>query len=247
MARSDGLDDGALHNANDDNLPQHSGLDDGALHDVNDDFGNNRGGADDVLRGGDADDRLTGSVGDDHMDGGRGTDTALFHGHRGNYSIVRAGDDTLHVSGQDGSDTLQNVERLQFDDRKVAFDLHAGQAGDATVRLIGAAFGASALHDRPDYVGIGLQLFDGGHSLHDVAELAAKAMGLDDSAFIDTVYKNLAGSLPTHETHDFYESLLQGHGGAMSQGDLLLLAAGTDTTAQQIDLVGLQQSGVDYA
>jgi hypothetical protein len=141
---------------------------------------------------------------------------------------------------------LQNIERLQFDDHSVAFDLSSGQAGDETVRLVGAALGANAVHERPDYVGAGLQLFDLKHSLHDVAELAAKAMGVDDSAFIDTVYKNVVGTLPTHEAHDFYESLLQGHGGAMSRGDLLALAAGTDANAQQIDLVGLQHSGVDY-
>ena len=222
------------------------GSDDGALHDANDDSGNNGGGADDVLRGGDTDDRLTGRVGDDHMDGGRGTDTAVFHGQRGAYTIVRVSDDTLHVSGQDGSDVLQNIERLQFEDHSIAFDLSSGQAGDETVRLVGAAFGASAVHDRPDYVGIGLQLFDSKDSLHDVAELAAKAMGVDDSTFIDTVYKNVVGTLPTHEAHDFYESLLQGHGGTMSRGDLLALAASTDANAQQLDLVGLQHSGVDY-
>jgi hypothetical protein len=222
------------------------GSDDGAFHDVNDDSGNNGAGADDVLRGGDADDRLTGRIGDDHMDGGRGIDTAVFHGERGAYTIVRVSDDTLHVSGQDGSDVLQNIERLQFEDRKVAFDLGSGQAADATVRLIGAAFGADAVHEHSDYVGVGLQLFDSGHSLHDVAELAAKAMGMDDSAFIDTVYKNTVGTAPTHEAHDFYESLLQGHGGTMTRGDLLAQAAGTDANAQQIDLVGLQHSGVDY-
>jgi len=227
-------------------MAQHDGSDDGALHDVNDDSGNNGGGADDVLRGGDADDRLTARAGDDHMDGGRGTDTAVFHGHRDAYTITRVNDDTLHVSGQDGQDMLQNIERLQFDDHSVAFDLSSGQAGDDTVRLVGAAFGANAVHERPDYVGAGLQLFDSKHSLHDVAELAAKAMGVDDSTFIDTVYKNVVGTLPTHEGHDFYESLLQDHGGTMSRGDLLALAAGTDANAQQIDLVGLQHSGVDY-
>jgi hypothetical protein len=66
--------------------------------------------------------------------------------------------------------------------------------------------------DGPEYAGVGLPLFDSRHSLHDVAELAAKAMRVDDSAFIDTVYRNVVGTLPTHEAHDFYENLLQGHG-----------------------------------
>ena len=226
---------------NDDNLPQHSGLDDGPLHDLNDDR----------VRGRDGDDRLAGRSGDDHRDGGAGTDTAVFQGNRASYSITRMSDDMpgrLHVSGADsGNDILDNIERLQFADRKLAFDLQAGQAAGDTVKLIGAAFGPNAVHERSDYVGVGLNLFDAGYSLHEVAELAAKAMGMDDNgAFIDAVYKNVVGTTATHEIHDYLESLLQDHGGTMTRGDLLAFAANTDLNAQQIDLTGLQQTGIEY-
>jgi serralysin len=241
LPRHSGLDDGPLHDLNDDNLPRHSGLDEGPLHDLNDDR----------VRGRDGDDRLTGRNGDDHRDGGAGIDTAVFRDDRASYSITRVSDDApgrLHVSGADsGSDLLDNIERLQFADQKLAFDLQTGQAAGNTVKLIGAAFGARAIHERPDYVGAGLSLFDAGYSLHEVAELAAKAMSVDDNdAFVDTVYKNVVGAAPTQEIHDYLESLLHDHGGTMTRGDLLAFAAHTDSNAQQIDLTGLQQTGIEY-
>ena len=248
MARRNGNDDGLLHDINDDNLPRHSGLDDGPLHDMNDDHGGGSRGADDVLRGGDTDDRLSGRVGDDHIDGGSGVDVAIYVRQRGSYGIDRVDDGSgrIILTSPDGHHLLENVERLEFADRKVAYDLGTGEDGGNTVRLVGAAFGASAVHDHPDYIGIGLRLFDSGESLRDVAELAARAMGLDDDAFIDTVYRNVVGVLPTHEVHDVFEQMLAGHGGHLSQADLLVLAATHDATAQRIDLVGLSQSGVEY-
>jgi hypothetical protein len=240
LPRHSGLDDGPLHDLNDDNLPRHSGLDDGPLHDLNDDS----------VRGHDSDDRLTGRHGDDHRDGGRGTDTAVFEGNRAAYSISRTDDapGRLHVSGADsGHDILDNIERVQFADVKLAFDLDGAQAAASTVKLVGAAFGAAAVHARPDYVGAGISLFDAGYTVHEVAELAAKAMGVDDNgAFVDAVYANVVGTGPTQEMHDYLESLLQDHGGTMTRGDLLAFAAATDVNAEQIDLVGLQQSGVEY-
>ena len=41
-------------------------------------------------------------------------------------------------------------------------------------------------------------------------------------------------------------SPLVGIGGSVTQGDLLMLAANLDLNAQQINLVGLQQSGVEF-
>jgi hypothetical protein len=46
--------------------------------------------------------------------------------------------------------------------------------------------------------------------------------------------------------HDFFEHMLQGHGGNLLQADLLVLAANHESTAQQIDLAGLSHSGVDF-
>ena len=40
--------------------------------------------------------------------------------------------------------------------------------------------------------------------------------------------------------------LPQGNGGTMTQAELLMLAANADVNAQNINLVGLQQSAVEF-
>ena len=67
----------------------------------------------DTLNGGDGDDLLIGGGDNDTINGGAGTDTALFSGNRADYTIsLNSGVTT--VTGPDGTDTLTNVERLQF-------------------------------------------------------------------------------------------------------------------------------------
>ncbi|HYD28116.1 M10 family metallopeptidase C-terminal domain-containing protein [Brevundimonas sp.] len=69
----------------------------------------------DTLNGGADDDLLTGGGENDTIDGGAGTDTAVFSGNRAAYTVsVNSGVTT--VTGPDGTDTISNVERLQFAD-----------------------------------------------------------------------------------------------------------------------------------
>jgi len=91
---------------------------------LNGDLGNDR------LTGGDGDDRLTGGVGDgaDILEGGAGNDmlvagagidTAVFSGRAGQYSYSQSPSRIVTVTDEragspDGSDTLSNVEMLQF-------------------------------------------------------------------------------------------------------------------------------------
>ncbi len=80
----------------------------------------------DRLEGGKGDDLLFGGAGDDYLDGGRGFDTAVFGGNYADYTIDshhhhghhghHGHDDHLTVTGADGVDRLEDVERLQFDD-----------------------------------------------------------------------------------------------------------------------------------
>ncbi|MGZ9099733.1 MAG: calcium-binding protein, partial [Brevundimonas sp.] len=58
---------------------------------------------------------LTGGTGNDTINGGGGTDTAVFSGLRSAYTISTTGGVTT-VAGPDGTDSLTNVEQLQFDD-----------------------------------------------------------------------------------------------------------------------------------
>ena len=69
----------------------------------------------DRLSGGDGDDILTGLAGNDLLKGGAGFDTAVFSGSLSDYSFAntRRG---LQVTGPDGTDEVQDIEALQFDD-----------------------------------------------------------------------------------------------------------------------------------
>ena len=70
---------------------------------------------DDELRGLGGNDTLLGGAGNDLMDGGDGLDTAIYSGNRSAYTISLSGGVTT-ITGPDGTDTLTNVERLQFAD-----------------------------------------------------------------------------------------------------------------------------------
>jgi Ca2+-binding RTX toxin-like protein len=73
------------------------------------------GGGGDTLLGGDGNDTLNGAAGNDSLNGGDGTDTALFTGNRSAYTITLSAGVTT-VTGPDGTDSVTNVERLQFAD-----------------------------------------------------------------------------------------------------------------------------------
>jgi len=198
----------------------------------------------DTLSGGAGNDKLIGGKGNDALDGGSGVDTAIFSGNRSSYTIGGAG---TGVSGPDGTDTLMSIERLQFSDKKIALDLGTGEAACNTVRIIGAAFDAPVIQQHPDYVGIGLGLFDSGMSMLAVCQMVIGVMGSPtNEAFVNTVYQNLVGGPPAQGDRDYYVGLLQGSGGAMTQAELLLIAANADINAQNINLVGLQQGGVEF-
>ncbi|MBZ9560043.1 MULTISPECIES: cellulose binding domain-containing protein [unclassified Modicisalibacter] len=70
------------------------------------------GDGDDILQGGPGDD---GYDGDDHIDGGDGRDSVLYMADRDAYTID-FDDDTLRVTGEGGTDTLEHVEELVFAD-----------------------------------------------------------------------------------------------------------------------------------
>jgi serralysin len=211
----------------------------------------------DVLIGNDSDnmliddlgygnDSLFGGLGDDQLEGGWGTDTAYYLQDHDAYVLTLTNLDYF-ISGPEGTDWLFDIERLHFKDTGLAIDLEAGQAGANAVRIIGAAFDAPTIEERPDYVGIGLSFFDSGMSVLAVCQLVIGVLGNPaNEAFVNTVYENVVGAPPSQVERDFYVGLLQGSGGTMTQAELLMLAANTEANAVNIDLAGLQHSGVEF-
>jgi Ca2+-binding RTX toxin-like protein len=107
----------------------------------------------DGLSGYAGDDLLNGGAGNDSLDGGDGTDTAVYSGNRSAYTISLSGGITT-ITGPDGTDTLQNVERLQF--ANGLFDAAGGplalppEEGDPAVDKVGE--GPQVLPASPDHL-----------------------------------------------------------------------------------------------
>jgi serralysin len=83
------------------------------------------GSGSDNLIGNVADNKFTGGRGNDVMDGGAGNDTAIYSGVMSAYSWSQDADGSwtitdLRTGSPDGTDTLRNLEFLQFADSSVA-------------------------------------------------------------------------------------------------------------------------------
>jgi serralysin len=205
------------------------------------------GSGNDSLTGNSAANVLYGGIGNDRLDGGGGRDFAAYSGVRAAYQIMHTGAE-LQVAGAaetDGIDTLLNIERLRFADMKVALDGAAGM----TAELVGALFGSAFVHNR-GLVGAGLGFFDAGMSYDAVAQLAVQSADFaqlagshNNTDFVNFVYRNVIGTVPSSADLAFYTGLLDG---GMSQASLGILAAESPLNLRNIDLVGLQQSGLEY-
>lgn len=143
-------------------------------------------------------DRLTGSAGNDTLSGGAGYDTAVFAARRSAATIQVMGNGSIVVTSAEGTDTLWEVEALQFADTAM-FALAGSQASVA--RLYGAAFARA-----PDAAGLGVQLgaLSGGVS---ALQLASNFIGSaefkarygaspSDTDFVKLLYNNVLGRDP---------------------------------------------------
>lgn len=201
-------------------------------------------GGDNRLDGSDGDDTLVSTAGNDVLDGGIGLDTVVYAEARNAYQFVASADGgrTIFKVGANANDSLLGIERLQFSDTRVALDLdgHAGQ----TARLIGAVFGPASVANKT-YVGIGLAMLDAGSTYEQLARLAVDATGSTRSAdVVGLLWTNLFGSAPTAAQAAPYVAMLDS--GATSVGALTVLAADLELNAVNINLSGLQQTGLEF-
>jgi Ca2+-binding RTX toxin-like protein len=76
----------------------------------------------DMIATGGGDDLAVGGAGNDVIDGGSGTNTALFLGRRHDFAISRSRSAVVvtDTTGDEGSDTLSNIQFLQFADERVS-------------------------------------------------------------------------------------------------------------------------------
>jgi Ca2+-binding RTX toxin-like protein len=190
---------------------------------------------------------LTGKGGDDKIDGGAGVDTAAYSGTRSQYVVTKtaAGFSVNGTQTGDGTDTLTNVERLQFSDGNLALDL-SGNAGEVA-KIIGAVFGKDSVSNQ-HYVGIGLHYTDTGMSYGDLMLLAIDAaLGPNSSSHSEVVkllYTNVIGVAPDAGTLGYFTSLLDN--GTYTVSSLGILAADISYNTDHINLTGLAATGLAY-
>jgi len=199
----------------------------------------------DTLIGGAGNDTISGGADNDTIDGGSGTDTVVYAQTRSQYAIgFSAAHFEINNSGSDGLDTLTSVERLQFSDMSVALDIesHAG----STAKILGIVFGKESVSNKT-YAGIGLKYLDEGMSYQDLLQLALNAKlgnGFSNASEVNLLYQNLVASLPSPTDLNYWTDAITS--GLYSQISLAVMAANLDLNANNINLVGLATTGLEY-
>lgn len=217
----------------------------------------------DGIRGGDGNDTFKGfgaSSGRDEFYGEAGTDTAIFRGKLNEYSIewsdsiwdgrLRDGTNasgyivTDRLNARDDVTALVEVERLQFSDVTLAFDLD-GIAAEA-YRIYKAAF------DRqPDSIGLGFWIknMDAGVSLEAVAQefinstefINMYGANPSDERFVDLLYANVLDRQSDQSGYDFWIGAL--NRGLTRAG---LLAEFSESRENIANVAPLIENGIQY-
>lgn len=190
-------------------------------------------------------DVFTLQAGNQALGGGPGIDSLVLPSPRANYVITKVGSDfSLFTATAQPLADLNRIERMQFADQKLALDLD-GNAG-TVAKILGAVFGPPSVRNA-EYVGIGLQLLDGGMSYPDLMQLAITArLGANPSSalLVQTLYSNVVGAAPSGADIDALVALITDH--TFTPVTLGIFAAEHALNVGHIDLVGLMQTGLEY-
>jgi len=208
---------------------------------------------DDQMLGFAGNDTLSGENGNDRLDGGTGIDTARFGGLREHFQLTTVPGhwSVQDLHGVEGIDQLTDIERLKFSDRRIALDLgpeeHAGQA----VAIAGVL--APSLIQVPSAIGAILALIDQGSGVPEVFQLAldvglvSEIAGADtDTALAQMAFRNVTGGDADAEITDWLVSFMDGRNSNLSQAQFLATISGLEINRSHVDLVGLQQTGLEY-
>lgn len=194
-------------------------------------------------------DTMSGGAGNDALDGGLGIDTLTYSGVRSNYTITPTASgytvtDSRGTGGTDGTDTLVNIERLQFSDAKVAIDT-AGNGG-MSYRIFQTAFNRAP---HPDELGILMTSLDDGLTIGQMAkiiidssEFIAAYGVMSESQFVTRLYTNALHRAPDAAGLAFFVGNLAS--GASTRADLLV--SFSESPESQAALIGVIQGGMVY-
>ena len=169
-------------------------------------------GGNDSLFGNEGNDLITGGVGNDTIDGGGGIDTATYSANAASYTLSSLNLTTrISINGSDGTDSLINIERIQFKDKTLALDIGPGQNAGQVYRLYQAAFART-----PDTPGVKYHLNDmeaNGLALWNISsnflaspEFSAKyGSNPTDTQYINALYKNVLNRTPAASEVAWYK------------------------------------------
>jgi hypothetical protein len=184
----------------------------------------------------------------DNFDGGPGIDTVVYGGEVKNYVIKPdvTGIEVSSANFSEGADWLLNIERLQFKDKSLAFDLD-GHAGTAA-KTLGLVFGASAV-DLASNVGICLDLLDNkGYSPEQLMQAALNLKlgpdALDPGKVVNFLYIQLTGALPSAKDKADFVGLILNK--TYSIEGLAVAAADLSINPIAPSLVGLATNGLPF-
>lgn len=202
---------------------------------------------DDNIFGYEGRDSLFGGRGNDYLDGGTGLDEAFYNGYRSEYAVKVDGDRVLvtDLVGNDGKDLLSNIERLDFKDIDVAFDIN-GAAGEA-YRLYQAAFNRA-----PDKAGLGYWIakLDGGMALDTMAGGFVNSnefrsiYGSQPSNYdlVYRFYQNVLHRAPDQAGLDYWVNILDTRKASVTE----VLVGFSESDENYSALVGSMQNGIEF-
>ena len=184
----------------------------------------------------------------DNFDGGPGVDTVTYGGNATEY-IVKPDGTGIEVSSanfSEGADWLLSIERLQFKDKGLAFDLDKN-AGVAA-KTLGLVFGSEAVA-LPNYVGICLDLLERQNYSQTALMQAALNVRLGADAtnpgkVVDFLFTQLTGALPSSQEKASFVNLILNQ--TYSIESLAVVAAELSINPIAPSLVGLATNGLPY-
>ena len=146
---------------------------------------------------------------------------------------------------------LQNVQRLEFTDKKLAIDLKPTESAGQAVDFIGML--APDFIKNPGLMGQLLDLFDKGFQMSTVCQKALD-LGLVQSlagsnsheSLVSLLFKNVVGVAPTAAQVLGLTAYMDGRTAQFSQADFMAAVANSELNQTRIGLVGLQQTGIEY-
>ena len=205
----------------------------------------------DVIRGFDGieakyGDTIRGGPGNDSIDGGTGNDTAEFVNARAAYTISRPNPATLNIAvthnlgGIDGTDTLNNVERLIFADQLLGF----GQRAEEVARVAFVLWSPVIAHI-PAFQTLfarGLSFYDVGYDFNYLCQTALLFWPQQGAEFANILVTNAPG---TSKSVNDVLAIMSGAGGGEAGRTAAVSAMALDAaTTNQIELSGIRTNGV---